>query len=199
MQIMQMNTKQWWRIIGVCALGALVGLGVSFLIWGTAPAQKVLVKTYENKDLAITFSYPGSYILSEQEDTIVLFENAPVYNQASSSDISIERTSDIIAIEILGSGLEADIAQWVQDNATSSHFAISDKTFESALVANKKIISYAWTSKPLLDVGNSGEMNGTTIALIHNGRVFLVSVVYNEDSEKIQDNFISLLSTVQFL
>ncbi len=204
---MYLQRKDWIRLAGVFVIACVVGLIATWFIWGNAPVPKILAKTYENKDLAINFSYPESYILTEKnlstnkdDHAIFLFENRFVYESASSTlSELIERTPDVISIETLNRGLEIDIADWVKNNATSSHFLLSDQTFESAVVANKKIISYVWSNNAGKEGDINGVVEGTTIALIHNGKVFLITVAFNKDSEKIRDNFISLLSTVQFL
>ena len=197
---MQINKKQGIRIGVAGGLAVIVGIGIAALVWGGNTVPPVPAKTYENTDLQIAFSYPGAYTLKETiasstefTHNIFLFEHADTLHDSSSTDastaVSIEQSPDTIAIEVFGRGGEIDIAEWVQNNATTSHFSLSNNTFESASVANKKIISYQW----------DGDVEGNTLALIHNGRVFLLTVAYTEDSETIQENFISLLSTMEFM
>jgi len=188
-------------ISGVLAF--VLGVTFSWLVWGDTTPSKSPVKTYENVELSIRFSYPDSYFLIEYMNAtssqnlhqqLLLspdgaLSGAMQNNTTTTTVLNLKESAKVIAIDILGRGEEVDIADWVRTNATTSYFAFSDKKLESASVGNKKIVSYNW----------SGESDANTLALIHNGRVFLLSVVYESPSNDIRNDFISFLSTMEFI
>lgn len=181
----------------VVLVAFLVGMGISGLIWGLKPAKKFETKVYENKDLHLKFSYSDMYFLSEKIDekshstsSVFLLNDTKENRDIASFDkINLNNISNAIAVEIFDRDNAIDISDWVKKNTVKSHFDLSDQKMETASVGDKKIVYYS----------RFNDLKGSTIALINQGKVYLFTVVFTSDSDKVNKDFTALLSSLELI
>ncbi len=161
----------------------IFGLTIAFFVWNIFVSKVVSTpRVYENTNFGIKFKYPDSYEISEKDN--VLSKNK------SKHTISLLKDSDsFITIDIIDRDNTTDVVDWVKGNAETSYFGLSNGSFETASAGTKKIIAYFWF----------GDWNGNTLALIHNGRIFLLTVAVKPETKDIQADFVSILSTMEFI
>jgi hypothetical protein len=175
---MQTDKKFILQVSTLSLVGFLIGLGLAMFIWGVEPARVYEIKTYENKDLHLKFSYSDFYLLSEE-------------NTSTTSKLILqnEKQGGGMFIESFNRGVQTDIAEWIKNNSSLSRFDLSDKNIETAIVGDKKIISYNWSS----------DLSGNTLAFINEGRIYLFTVASINKSDKINKDFVSLISTLELI
>ncbi len=181
-----------WGAVGIVAF--LLGLGIAGLVWGIKKDRVYETKVYENKELHLKFSYTDLYFLTENttattSSIFLLNDNRENRDVASFGQINLDNVSSSMSVEIFERDNIVDIAEWVKKNAQKSHFDLSNQTFETATVGDKKIISYNWF----------GKSNGNTLALINQGKVYLFTVTFTSDSDRINKDFVSLISTLELI
>ncbi len=187
--------KKFIMQIGVMTLIAfLIGLGISGLIWGLKPARVYETKVYENKDLHLKFSYLDLYFLTEEKKAttsslFLLADTKENRDIVSFGNIKTDDLSGAIFIESFERNGFVDIAEWVKSNTKQSHFDSSNPNIETALVDDKKIVSYNW----------SDHLEGNTLAFINEGRVYLFTVASSNESDRIYKDFVSLVSTLELI
>lgn len=191
---MQTDRKFLMQSGAVVIVAFLVGLGIAGLIWGLEPARTYEAKVYENTDLHLKFSYLDLYFLTEEKTAttsslFLLADTKENRDVASFGNTKIESLSGAMIVEVFERGAYSDIADWVKNNPAQSRFDLSNPNIEVATVGDKKIISYNW----------SKHLDGNTLGFINEGKVYLFTVASKDESDRINEDFVSLVSTLELI
>ena len=196
---MNLSRNAIFRIVAAGILAVVVGVGIAGLIWINPAQKKSVSNAYESTEIGLAFSYPKSYFLTEFNDpgdnsaptksVILMKDNETNREIAKSRPLQIAKSEGAISIEMFAGAGEADITDWVKTNAPQSHYDLSDKNIEEAVVVGKKIVSYKWASG----------LYGTVISFVHNGNVLVLSSITTSPNANLSSDFVSIISTMQLI
>lgn len=168
-------------VIALIAAGAIFYAGSSFT---SQPPQPVSA-LYSNGVYGISFTYPTTYLLSEESRgashhiTLIREEDAVPVVGGGEGPISI--TIDIYP---LPAGLSLDA--WVR-GAPESNFALGPGTYDTVTLPGVEGVRYLW----------SGLYEGETVAFIHQEHVYALSVTFMSPADQIRIDFDTLLESLR--
>ena len=174
-------------VLGIVIVLALIAAGAIFYAGSAfapapAPAPEQL---YSNGVYGMSFSYPAGYLLSEEATddgyriTLIKSEDAVPVVGGGEGPVAI--TLDIREIPV---GL--DLEGWIR-GIPESNFALGPGELSKETVGGTDALRYSW----------SGLYEGESVALIHQGRVFLFSVTHTSPADQIRIDFEALLLSLR--
>lgn len=147
-------------------------------------------KTYSSAEYDISFTYPSSYVLSEQD--------APGSAQRAHHTITLIRAEDLpapeggegppaITIDIFQNTLDSQSArEWIT-NTSNSNYKLGDGTISSTTIGSRDALSYRW----------SGLYEGTSVVTATDDWVYMFSVTYMEMGAPIVQDFVAIRNSAQ--
>lgn len=196
------NNSSKLRPLAVVAVLVIIGAAVGIMLQPAAKKTSIgehaedapVMQHYSNPSFGIAFSYGDSYVLSEHESgnqgerehhTIVLME------KTDASDMPVNGEGPpTITIDIFGNGIDKLPAEtWIQ-NTSASNFKLSpDGVLATTSAAGMNAYTYTW----------DGLYRGRSVVFAHGTNVFMLSVTSIDTSDRIREDFSTLLSSLSVI
>lgn len=189
--------QRWGALIIVCAIIAgavyIVSRPVSEKPSIGEDQHEVQLKSYVNDKYGLQFSYPDSYVLTEQD-----IGNTSEHDHHAIAIVRAEDVSRVpqngegptaITIDIYGNAIDKQtLEQWIR-NSSASNFKLSpNHVLATSTVAGEPAYAYIW----------NGLYSGDTMVVSNKENILMVTVTYMDSAAVIRDDFSKLLQSVRF-
>ncbi len=145
------------------------------------------LKTYYDERYGIAFNFPDSYAISDRDPaakhhTIVLVDKVASASMPAESDGPPAVTIDIFSTPTT---LLAD--KWIKNTQDSNYKLSGDTALATTSVNGIPAFAYPW----------SGLYQATSIVFPHAGRIYMMSVTFNSQTDLIVKDFAAIVASVQ--
>lgn len=151
-----------------------------------------VVRQYTSATSSLTFTYPDSYVLTEHDapgsaerahHVIVLIDKKAAANIPENGE-----GPTTITIDIFGNGLDKQTPeQWIKNSSLSNFKLSPDQALSTSTVAGVHGLSYVW----------DGLYRGESTVIAHGTDIMMFSVTSMDSTDRIRDDFKTLLLSVQ--
>ena len=182
-----MQTNQW----AIGALVAVILVGGGFYLWSSGFSGWGEMKKYQLSSQGISFSYPNDYELTQERERDV---ERPwhVIVLAHESTLSAPEGGEgppVIAVIILDNVGGQSLEEWVRTSEFSNFQLSQSGGFASTTVDGADAIRYQY----------SGLYETEAIAAVRGDKIYLFSVGWINENDKIRDDFSALMESVEFI
>jgi hypothetical protein len=150
-----------------------------------SPPQLML---YTNELLGLSFQYPGSYVIRENE-----VGNAErghfVVTLVPEGALPLPEAGEgppAITIEVFQNIESYSLMDWLR-GSSASNFKLSDGTYVEATIGTVPAVAYSW----------SGLYATDSLAFLHRGHIFFISAGYITAEDTIRTDFLNLLASLR--
>ncbi len=183
-------------IIGIVSILVILSLFKVYKYTAEVPPDQVGVQAtstlqqYVSAEYGISFSYPESYVLSEQDAPGNAMRRHHVITLMRKADLPLPTNGEgppAISIEMYQNDLDKQTTEgWIR-NTSASNFKLGEGRLAEITVAGLPALSYRW----------SGLYEGTSI--VHAGPrwVYVLSVTYLEMGADIVQDFVAIRDSVR--
>ncbi|MFZ2151970.1 MAG: hypothetical protein WAV09_02560 [Minisyncoccia bacterium] len=170
-------------VLGVCLIvGGAIFYGYIFSQKSDQQNEvPEIVRVYTNPTYDFSFEYSGRYILSTREGSdrfeIILIDK---------NDYEEVRSEGPVSINIQIYKNISDLDAWLATSASNFQLALGPK--ESVALGGIQAVGYEW----------DGLYRGRTIAVVHQGNIFVLSGTYLEKDDSVYRDFDALVRSFVF-
>ncbi len=146
------------------------------------------LKTYNIKELGLSFNYPDTYNLIEEDAGSNQRKNTrlTLMDKGFTPPIGGEGPKTI-NIDIYQNNIDKQTPEnWIKNNS-NSNYKLGDGVIKQTTIDGKPALEYSW----------SGLYNGVTIVFEHNENIVAVSGTYLEVGDRIVKDYKNLLASIK--
>ncbi len=188
------------RLLSLAAVVAVIGAAVYLMMMpgddraaiGEGADETAALQRYDNAVFGLSFSYPDGYKLIESDTgsgerkhhVITLVDKAAAAQAPENSEGPVSMSIDIFQNNID----KLPVRSWIQHTSASNFKLSPDQMLATTTVSGADGFAYIW----------DGLYRGESVAVAHAGDIVMFTVTSLETTDRIRDDYVTLMNTVQF-
>ena len=185
-----------WIILGALAL-IIIGVAFYFLhpqssLNGNPSVVQDTrtLKTYYDPRYGIAFNFPDSYTVQEHDSSegVKLHSINIIDKTALANTPKDGEGPPSISINIFDNPSKLATEKWITTTGASNYNISQNAKLATSTVAGIPALAYGW----------DGLYHGTSLVFPDNGKMYMMSVLYNSPADQIFKDFAGIVASIQF-